>query len=56
MSASLLNRALSNDKGAVDRAITGVVMTQIPDDPDDQTGGARGRLDAPPRGPGRASG
>lgn len=48
---ALLNRALRNHKGPVDRAITKVVMTQIPDIPDDQTGGAagqRGRLDAPP--------
>lgn len=51
---ALLNRAMRNHKGPVDRAITRLVMTQIPDVPDDQTGGApgqRGRLDAPPRAP-----
>lgn len=49
---ALLNRALRNHKGPVDRAITKVVMTQIPDVPDDHAGGApgqRGRLDAPPK-------
>ena len=50
---ALLNRALRNDKGPVDRVITKLVMTQIPTVVDDQTGGGagqRGRLDAPPRG------
>ena len=49
---ALLNRAMRNDKGPVDRVITRLVMTQIPDVPDEQTGGGaqqRGRLDAPPR-------
>jgi hypothetical protein len=48
---ALLNRAVRNNKGPVDRVITKLVMTQIPDVPDDQSGGApgqRGRLDAPP--------
>jgi hypothetical protein len=48
---ALLNRAMRNDKGPLDRTITRLVMTQIPDVPDDQTGGGakqRGRLDAPP--------
>lgn len=47
---TLLNRALRHDKGPVDRLVTKVVMTQIPDIQDDQTGGGpaqRGRLDAP---------
>lgn len=47
---ALLNRALRHDKGPVDRFVTRVVMTQIPDTPDEQTGGGpgqRGRLDAP---------
>jgi hypothetical protein len=49
---ALLNRAVRNHKGPVDRAITRLVMTQIPDVPDEQTGGGagqRGRLDAPAR-------
>jgi hypothetical protein len=49
---TLLNRALRHDKGPVDRVITKIVLTQIPDVPDDQTGGGagqRGRLDAPGR-------
>lgn len=48
---ALLNRAVRNNKGPVDQVITKLVMTQIPDVPDDQVGGApgqRGRLDAPP--------
>lgn len=48
---ALLNRALRNDKGPVDRAVTRIVMTKLPEIPDDQAGGApgqRGRLDAPP--------
>lgn len=52
---ALLNRALRTHKGPLDRVVTKLVMTQIPDVPDDQTGGApgqRGRLDAPPRRPG----
>jgi hypothetical protein len=47
---TLLNHALRHDKGPVDRLITKVVMTQIPETPDEQTGGGpgqRGRLDAP---------
>ena len=47
---ALLNRALRHDKGPIDRLVTKVVMTQIPDITDDQTGGGpaqRGRLDAP---------
>lgn len=47
---TLLNHALRHDKGPVDRLVTRIVMTQIPDTPDDQTGGGpgqRGRLDAP---------
>lgn len=49
---TLLNRALRHDKGPVDRLVTKIVLTQIPDVPDDQTGGGagqRGRLDAPRR-------
>lgn len=49
---ALLNRAMRNHKGGVDRALTRLVMTQIPDVPDEQTGGGarqRGRLDAPAR-------
>lgn len=48
---ALLNRAVRNHKGPVDRAITKLVVSQLPDVPDDQAGGApgqRGRLDAPP--------
>ncbi|MCW3040478.1 MAG: hypothetical protein JWM31_2383 [Solirubrobacterales bacterium] len=50
---ALLNRAVRNHKGPVDRVITKLVMTQIPNVPDEQVGGAagqRGRLDAPPKG------
>lgn len=49
---TLLNRALRHGKGPVDRVVTKIVLTQIPDVPDDQTGGGpgqRGRLDAPGR-------
>ena len=52
---TLLNRALRHDKGPIDRLVTKIVMTQIPDVVDEQTGGGpgqRGRLDAP-GGPGR---
>ena len=48
---ALLNRALRNNKGPVDQAITRLVGSQIPEFEDDQVGGApgqRGRLDAPP--------
>lgn len=49
---ALLNRAMRNNKGPLDRTITKLVMTQIPDVPDEQAGGGpkqRGRLDAPPQ-------
>jgi hypothetical protein len=47
-----LNRALRHRKTPIDRVITRVAMTRLPDVPDDQAGGGsaqRGMLDAPPK-------
>lgn len=41
-SRALLNRAVRSNKGPLDRAITKVLMTQIPDCPADHAGGAPG--------------
>lgn len=49
-----LNRALRHRKTPLDRVITRVAMTRLPDVPDDQAGGGsaqRGLLDAPPKPP-----
>ena len=49
---AVLNRALRHDKGRLDVVATRIVMSQMPEVPDDQVGGGaaqRGRLDAPPK-------
>lgn len=49
-----LNRALRHRKRPLDRVVTRLAMTRLPDVPDDQAGGGsaqRGLLDAPPKRP-----
>lgn len=47
-----LNRTMRHRKSPLDRIVTRVAMTRLPDVPDDQAGGGaaqRGLLDAPPK-------